>query len=186
MKRLYTAILILLVTLFVSVTISDTIFADTHTINSDTVAQYVFPYIELDESDYPTVNVEAMKENNVPQEYINIGIVFNEVGVDYTSSNLTIGSFIEARMAYTPTYGNWCGGGHTMGDRNGLAIDLLDHACKEHDLCYRDNGQWNAKCDIQFIKKLKSLLDSGSIHGRTRTYAAGAYAFFAARRSYWG
>lgn len=36
-----------------------------------------------------------------------------------------------------PVYGNWCGPGHPAQGHNPKSIDLLDEACKVHDLKYR-------------------------------------------------
>lgn len=39
-------------------------------------------------------------------------------------------------------------------------IDLIDNACKHHDICYELNGYFNAECDIQLIDDIGDLLES--------------------------
>ncbi len=48
-------------------------------------------------------------------------------------------------------HGNWCG----PGARSGPAIDSLDAACMEHDLCARREGWMDCGCDLAFMDTLR-------------------------------
>ncbi len=42
-------------------------------------------------------------------------------------------------------YGNWCGPDNTKDDPNYPAIDKIDAACREHDLCLKNLGYHDCK-----------------------------------------
>ena len=49
-------------------------------------------------------------------------------------------------------HGNWCGPGHG----GGPALDVLDAACRRHDLCVRRSGVYfNCDCDLAFMDELR-------------------------------
>ncbi len=64
-----------------------------------------------------------------------------------------------ARKAITfPKYGNYCGYDYPQGQQPGISpIDEVDTACKNHDECYTQKGQFNSVCDTTLIAELKNL-----------------------------
>ncbi|PCI40521.1 MAG: hypothetical protein COB46_06720 [Rhodospirillaceae bacterium] len=52
-------------------------------------------------------------------------------------------------------YGNWCGPGNAM--NSAAPIDPLDNACRQHDVCYAQNGFGKCGCDIGFMRQLRAL-----------------------------
>lgn len=161
--------------------------ADDTMLTSDGIASSVLSYVEYDENNFPFINTVAMEENGIAPQYVELGEQTNEMFLEYKHKQLTK-SDVVARMkrSFGPTYGNWCGLGQTMDDRNGQAIDALDWACKTHDLCYRDNGMFNADCDRHLIRQLKALIDHRVLSQAAHIYAMQAYAFFSVLRNYGG
>lgn len=62
-------------------------------------------------------------------------------------------------------YGNFCGSGHPFVSATSAneelqllaaiePIDLIDKACKIHDMCYALYGTSNVECDINFLKNI--------------------------------
>lgn len=144
-------------------------------------------YTELDESNIPFIRTDIMEEQNENKATITLAEMVNELAISYKNQKLSHNKVIKRiRRGLIPTYGNWCGPGHTMDDRNGNAIDILDWACKDHDICYRDNGYWNIDCDKRFIKQLKAILDSDVLSPDGRLYASAAYTLFSTMRNYGG
>lgn len=70
--------------------------------------------------------------------------------------------FEDATVPFGPTptfkqiYGNYCG----PGNKGGEPIDAIDHACKNHDMCYHYKGRHNCGCDSKFVNELEMLLTS--------------------------
>jgi len=56
-----------------------------------------------------------------------------------------------------PIYGNWCGPGHPGGNNYPMPIDIIDDACRGHDLCYRQHGFFERKCDTEFVQNLREI-----------------------------
>lgn len=51
-------------------------------------------------------------------------------------------------------HGNWCGPGHG----GGPALDVLDAACRRHDLCVgRAGAYFDCDCDLAFMTELRHL-----------------------------
>ena len=57
-------------------------------------------------------------------------------------------------------YGNWCGPSFTDPTGRTPPIDALDAVCKTHDLCYRDNGDFNCKCDMDMVRDLPEAINA--------------------------
>lgn len=53
-----------------------------------------------------------------------------------------------------PLYGNWCGLGYPKTGENPPALDLVDQACKQHDLCYEQRGQFSCSCDVELNEEI--------------------------------
>jgi Phospholipase A2 len=64
------------------------------------------------------------------------------------------------RQLSLPVYGNYCGLGH--GDRTGNTppVDAVDAACREHDLCYALLGDFDGRCDQDFVESMPSAIAS--------------------------
>lgn len=52
-------------------------------------------------------------------------------------------------------YGNWCGPGNSL--NSAPPTDPLDNACRQHDLCYAQNGFGSCGCDVNFMRQIRSL-----------------------------
>ena len=50
-------------------------------------------------------------------------------------------------------YGNYGG----RGNRGGEPIDIIDAACKKHDMCYYYQGRDNPECDKALVKDMEDL-----------------------------
>ena len=50
-----------------------------------------------------------------------------------------------------PVYGKYCGLGHSVPTGNTPPIDAVDAVCREHDLCYALLGDFESRCDQDFI-----------------------------------
>ncbi len=85
-----------------------------------------------------------------------------------------------ATAAFTPTYGRYCGGGHSQADKSIPGIDRMDAACRIHDICYRDNGYSQCACDRALLAALRqpSLCSGVSNPISCRLYQAGAGSLF--------
>ncbi len=62
-----------------------------------------------------------------------------------------------AQSMSLPVYGNWCGPGHPE-NTAGVPlppVDGLDAACMEHDRCTAALGDFNCRCDVGFMNRLK-------------------------------
>ena len=60
-------------------------------------------------------------------------------------------------------HGNWCGPGHSGSTSAAPCIDYLDCVCKEHDLCYRQHGYLNCKCDWNMVTALSDTRDAKAV-----------------------
>ena len=70
------------------------------------------------------------------------------------------------------TYGNWCGAGHPKNIKEaGEPINLLDAACKAHDICYLVKGDMSCECDEEFNQKIISGLKQNRFSGNEKIFA---------------
>jgi hypothetical protein len=59
-----------------------------------------------------------------------------------------------------PVYGNYCGLGHGDPTGNMPPIDAVDAVCREHDLCYALRGDFDSRCDQDFIECMPRAIAS--------------------------
>jgi hypothetical protein len=59
-----------------------------------------------------------------------------------------------------PVYGNYCGFGHGDPTWNTPPIDAVDAVCREHDRCYALLGDFDSRCDQDFIESMPSAIAS--------------------------
>jgi hypothetical protein len=59
-----------------------------------------------------------------------------------------------------PVYGNYCGLGHGDPTGNTPPIDAVDAVCREHDLCYALLGDFDGRCDQDFVESMPSAIAS--------------------------
>jgi hypothetical protein len=59
-----------------------------------------------------------------------------------------------------PVYGNYCGLGHGDPTGNTPPIDAVDAVCREHDLCYALLGDFDSRCDQDFIECMPRAIAS--------------------------
>ncbi|HEV2742239.1 MAG TPA: hypothetical protein VGV91_03695 [Rubrobacter sp.] len=64
------------------------------------------------------------------------------------------------RQLSLPVYGNYCGLGHGDPTGNTPPIDAVDAACREHDLCYARLGDFDGRCDKDFVESMPSAIAS--------------------------
>lgn len=60
-------------------------------------------------------------------------------------------------LAEFPKYGNYCGLSRPAAGETPSSIDAVDAACKNHDLCYTQKGNFNLTCDTMIIVELKNI-----------------------------
>ena len=84
--------------------------------------------------------------------------------------NITGCASVPKHVGGLPVYGNWCGPGHPKNSSQDLpAIDELDKACKQHDLCYSEKGYLNCDCDMVFRDRLIRNFGSPSLNLKAET-----------------
>lgn len=76
-------------------------------------------------------------------------------------------SKLEAVSSF-PIYGNYCGPDYPKTKSTAIPIDMTDLACKDHDLCYEQNGYLNATCDQELVDDLKRSQPQTLIEKNTR------------------
>jgi hypothetical protein len=64
------------------------------------------------------------------------------------------------RQLSLPVYGNYCGFGHGDPTWNTPPIDAVDAVCREHDRCYALLGDFDSRCDQDFIESMPSAIAS--------------------------
>ncbi|MEA2337943.1 MAG: hypothetical protein QOE82_1950 [Thermoanaerobaculia bacterium] len=74
--------------------------------------------------------------------------------LEWTSKN---GEMVPAETI-VPIWGNWCGPGYPKPGQNPKPVDVLDEACKAHDLCYEKSGYSACACDQQLVKTVDRLM----------------------------
>jgi|GEM_PF-3221356 hypothetical protein len=75
---------------------------------------------------------------------------------------IIISSLFGCSMPTMPVYGNWCGPNHPKDIDNATApIDLIDQACKNHDLCYQWQTYLDADCDKMLVFALDNTYEPG-------------------------
>ena len=68
-----------------------------------------------------------------------------------------------------PVYGNYCGLGHGDPTGNTPPIDAVDAVCREHDLCYALLGDFDSRCDQDFIECMpRAIASTPSPAGKMR------------------
>jgi hypothetical protein len=67
---------------------------------------------------------------------------------------------LEGRKLSLPVYGNHCGLGHGDPTGNTPPIDAVDAVCREHDLCYALLGDFDGRCDQDFVESMPSAIAS--------------------------
>src|SRR4028118_2236433 len=67
---------------------------------------------------------------------------------------------LEGRKLSLPVYGNHCGLGHGDPTGNTPPIDAVDAVCREHDLCYALLGDFDGRCDQDFIECMPRAIAS--------------------------
>lgn len=89
--------------------------------------ELLYQYAKIDENDFPTFNISAMFDAGVSSDLIQVAGHANDISQAYKDKALSKNDIIE-RMTrgFAPTYGNWCGDGHTQEDRNHWVHDGLD------------------------------------------------------------
>jgi Phospholipase A2 len=60
-------------------------------------------------------------------------------------------------VATFPKYGNYCGLDRPANKELPETIDKVDLACKNHDKCYDERGDFNVVCDTTLIAELKNM-----------------------------
>jgi hypothetical protein len=64
------------------------------------------------------------------------------------------------RQLSLPVYGNYCGLDHGDPTGNTPPIDAVDAVCREHDLCYARLGDFDSRCDQDFIECMPRAIAS--------------------------
>jgi hypothetical protein len=64
------------------------------------------------------------------------------------------------RQSSLPIYGNYCGLGHGYTTGNKPPVDAVDAVCREHDRCYALLGDFDSRCDQDFIESMPNAIAS--------------------------
>jgi len=81
-----------------------------------------------------------------------------------------------------PVYGNYCGLGHGDPTGNTPPIDAVDAVCREHDLCYALLGDFDSRCDQDFIECMpKAIASTPSLAGKNAGFLSLLYFSLAER-----
>ncbi|MFN3077139.1 MAG: hypothetical protein ABT940_09715 [Alphaproteobacteria bacterium] len=64
-----------------------------------------------------------------------------------------------AEPGFAGVWGNWCGPGHRGGVLGIVPapMDELDAACMRHDFCYAARGEFDCRCDFNFLDELRHM-----------------------------
>ena len=95
----------------------------------------------------PTISVPYLGEISLP--------VLSEVAKRGSPDNRGT-----PRQLSLPVYGNYCGLGHGDPTGNTPPIDAVDAVCREHDRCYALLGDFDGRCDQDFIESMPSAIAS--------------------------
>jgi len=162
MKKLFhkkTVTLFILFTMFVSFSMSGSVFASEYdSANSvkgktmdDPAVENILEYVSQDKNGEFKFDVRKAEKEGQSNEVIRQGKLFNQVSQAYADSKTITLEDIVAQPSGIPIWGNWCGPGYGGGPTK----DLLDAACKEHDLNYERYGYFDCRSDIILINRIE-------------------------------
>ena len=85
-------------------------------------------------------------------------------------------SGITERPKSLPFYGNYCGRGHGDPTYRTPPVDAVDAACREHNRCYALLGDYDERCDRDFVEILPAAIaETPSLEGKNAGVLALAY-----------
>ena len=87
----------------------------------------------------PTFDLARARDDGASPDVLDLGLTYNRYAL---YRDMPAAAWIKL-----PIYGNWCGPGHGGGD----PIDVIDTACRKHDLCYARRGYFDCSCDRALI-----------------------------------
>ena len=67
-------------------------------------------------------------------------------------------SGLTERPSSLPVYGNYCGRGHGDPTYKTPPVDAVDLACREHNRCYGLLGDFDSRCDRNFVEILPTAI----------------------------
>ena len=67
-------------------------------------------------------------------------------------------SGLTQRPASLPFYGNYCGPGHGDPTYKTPPVDAVDLVCREHNRCYGLLGDFDSRCDQNFVEILPTAI----------------------------
>lgn len=165
-------------------TTTQSVYANEELIDMTKIEKVLNSYMEIDEHGNRWFNYEVAKENNVSEDALNAGKMFNIIAVLHHDSPKEMENFLNSvNSDINPEdypylyYGEWCGPGTV--DNNQYPIDVLDRMCQIHDRCYSSRGYGDSWCDNNFVNNLKANMNSiKSLGARAYVYAQVAILYF--------
>ncbi|MBC1211013.1 hypothetical protein HB815_08720 [Listeria booriae] len=114
----------------------------------DQINDVLQEYLSRSEETGINFNVEKALQDNLDEEYIEIGELMNE----YNKQTGPVEESSMVRAIRIPVWGNWCGPGYG----GGKPKDRLDAGCKAHDLCYGKRDYFACSCDRDLQKHIRN------------------------------
>ncbi len=65
---------------------------------------------------------------------------------------------LASRLLSLPVYGNYCGRGHGDPTYKTPPVDAVDLVCREHNRCYGLLGDFDSRCDRNFVEILPTAI----------------------------
>lgn len=144
-------------------------------------------YLIIDSDGESVFDLTSAVENDESDLLIEIGKVFNQFGEESKSNDgmMSMAAAASSGWPRIPIYGNYCGPAGPGGtDFTKKPIDNLDDACRYHDRCYLPGGSDNVinrSCNLAFMKRLLSVIQTSNKLTRKHITAVAAYKYFAGR-----
>ncbi len=129
-------------------------------------------YITSTEDGEVVFDVNQAKEDGQSEFIIGSGEIINQLNQEYSQEEVTT-------MAIPlPIWGNWCGPGYGGGETQ----DLLDAACKQHDLDYAKYGYFDCDSDLRLTARI--AVDRSKMGFIEKQYASAVAAYFVTQTKY--
>lgn len=96
--------------------------------------------------------IEDASQEGIDEDVIQVAEIYNDMMRSREAERSGMGT-----RAADPSMWNWCGSRNTKDDPTFPALNSIDSACKDHDLCLRGGEVGQCQCDSYFIQRLKQL-----------------------------
>ncbi|MGD6994018.1 hypothetical protein [Sutcliffiella horikoshii] len=146
--------------------------SDAEKIMNDPILVEMMTYIKTDDTGILYFDTEMAIKSGASEQVLVDGKIFNRFSNDYENYENAPGSetIVMARLKL-PVWGNWCGPGHG----GGATKDLLDAACKQHDLDYGKYGYFDCGSDFRLIARISRDYDRMKFFEKSMARSVVAY-----------